>query len=70
MNVNERIKIVTKAGIKAKTIADKAGVSYYRIASVINPESYKGESKFDIYETKRINVAIDSILEIMNSASI
>lgn len=63
MNVNERIRIVVQSGIKMKTIADKADVSYYRLSSVVNPEKYKGESKFDKYETKRINDAIDDILD-------
>lgn len=61
MDVNSRIKKAVKGGIKAKTIADKSDVSYYRISSVVNPETYKGESKFDKYETKRINDALDKI---------
>ena len=61
MNVNDRIRKAVNGGIKMKTIADKADVSYYRISSVINPEKYKGESQFDKYETKRINDSLDSI---------
>ncbi|AUG84977.1 hypothetical protein MAELSTROM_58 [Pseudoalteromonas phage Maelstrom] len=70
MNVNERIRIVVQSGIKMKTIADKADVSYYRLSSVVNPEKYKGESKFDKYESKRINDAIDSILDSIKKAAI
>lgn len=61
MNVNERIRKAVKGGIKAKTIADKADVSYYRISSAVNPEAYKGESSFDKYESERITKALDSI---------
>ena len=61
MIVNERIRKAVKGGIKMKTIADKSGVSYYRVSSVINPAKYKGESSFDKYETKRINEALDLI---------
>lgn len=61
MNVNDKIKKAVKGGIKPKTISDKSDVSYYRIASVINPEAYKGESKFDKHETKRIEDALTSI---------
>ncbi len=63
MNVNDKIRKAVSGGIKPKTIADKAEVSYYRVASVVNPESYKGESKFDKYETKRIEDALASIKE-------
>lgn len=61
MNVNERIREAAKVGIKLKTIADKAEVSYYRIASVVNPDKYRSESTFDRFETERINKAIDEI---------
>jgi DNA-binding LacI/PurR family transcriptional regulator len=61
MDVNDRIRKAVKGGIKMKTIADKAGVSYYRVSSVINPLKYKGESSFDKYETKRINEALETI---------
>ena len=63
MNVNDRIRKAVNGGIKMKTIADKADVSYYRISSVINPEKYKGESQFDKYEAKRINDALDLIAD-------
>lgn len=61
MNVNDRIREAAKVGIKLKTIADKAEVSYYRIASVVNPDKYRSESTFDRFETERINKAIDEI---------
>lgn len=61
MSVNERIRSAVEAGIKMRTIASKAEVSYYRISSVVNPDKYKGESSFDKHESKRINDAIDSI---------
>ena len=63
MDVNDRIRSISKAGINARKIADTADVSYYRISSVINPKKYRGESTFDKYETKRINDALDSIVK-------
>lgn len=61
MNIKERIKEAVKAGVKIKSIADKAEVSYYRISSVVNPKSYKSETNFDRFEEERINKALDEI---------
>lgn len=61
MNIKERIKKAVKAGVKAKSIANKAEVSYYRISSVVNPSSYKSETKFDRFEEDRISKALDEI---------
>lgn len=61
MNIKDRIRKAVKAGVKAKSIADKAEVSYYRISSVINPNSYKSETKFDRFEEDRISKALDEI---------
>ncbi len=61
MNINERIRAAVKAGVKMKTIASKAEVSNYRLASVVNPKKYKGESKFDRFEEERISKALDAI---------
>ena len=61
MSTINRIKEAVKAGVKIKAIADKSEVSYYRIASIVSPPKYKGESKLDRFEEERINQAIDSI---------
>lgn len=61
MNTKERIKEAVKAGVKIKSIADKAEVSYYRVSSVVNPTVYKSETKFDRFEEERINKALDDI---------
>lgn len=61
MNVKDRIKEAVNNGVTAKAISAKAEVSYYRLKSVIKPESYKGESNFDRFEEARINEALDSI---------
>ena len=66
MDVNDRIRMAVIAGIKMKTISDRAGVSYYRVSSVISPEKYKGESSFDKYETERINSALDKIAQVLS----
>ncbi len=63
MSINTRIKDAVTAGVKAKSIADKSGVSYFRISSVVNPEKYRGESKFNEEETKKIEDALSSIKE-------
>lgn len=61
MTVNDRIKEAAKAGIKMIAIAEKSGVSYYRISSVVNPEKYRGESSFNEQEAQSINNALDEI---------
>jgi hypothetical protein len=61
VSVNNRIKEASKLGIKIKRVADMAGVSYYRLSSVANPDKYRSESRFDDFETKRINDALDKI---------
>ena len=61
MSIKERIKDAVESGVKIKSISDKAEVSYFRIKSVVNPESYKGESNFDRFEEARINEALDKI---------
>lgn len=61
MNVKERIRSAVNNGVTAKSISEKAEVSYYRLKSITNPEAYKGESNFDRFEEARINEALDSI---------
>lgn len=61
MNTKDRIKQAVSAGVKIKTIAGKAEVSYFRIKSVVNPDKYRGETDFDRFEDERINDALDSI---------
>jgi len=61
MNTKDRIKQAANAGVKIKTIADKAEVSYFRIKSVVNPDKYRGETNFDRFEEARINEALDEI---------
>ena len=61
MNTKNRIKEAVKAGVKIKSIADKAEVSYYRLSSVVKPSVYKSETKFDRFEEDRINKALDDI---------
>lgn len=61
MNTNERIKNAVKNGVSAKSIASAAEVSYFRLKSIINPESYGGESSFDRFEEARINEALDQL---------
>ena len=61
MSTINRIKEAVKAGVKIKSIAEKSEVSYFRIASVVNPKKYKGESKFDRFEEERISKALDAI---------
>ena len=61
MNTHERIKNAVNSGVSAKSIASTAEVSYFRLKSIINPESYRGESSFDRFEEARINEALDKI---------
>lgn len=68
MDVNDRIRLIVKSGITRKAISNLADVSYYKISSVVNPKKYKGEARFDKYETERINIALDTILDTANKA--
>ncbi len=63
MSINSRVKDAVNAGVKASSISEKSGVSYFRISSVVNPEKYRGESKFNKEETKKIEQALDLIKE-------
>lgn len=68
MDVNDRIRLIVKSGITMKAISNLADVSYYKVSSVVNPKKYKGEASFDKYETERINIALDTILDTANKA--
>jgi len=59
--VINRIKSAVKAGVKMKTIAECSDVTYYRLASVVNTDSYRQATTFKCDEIKRINTALDSI---------
>jgi len=61
MHINERIKKAALLGVKMKRVASMSEVSYYRISSVVNPEKYSSNPKFDRFEEVRINEALDTI---------
>lgn len=57
----DRIKNAVSAGIKIKTIADSSGITYFRIASVVNTSAYRYSTSFSLAEMKRIHKAFDAI---------
>lgn len=57
----DRIKSAVSAGIKIKTIANESEITYFRIASVVNVESYRYKTSFTLPEIKRIHRTLDSI---------
>lgn len=59
--VIKRLNSAVGAGIKASAIARSSGITLYRLASVINPESYRGSTKFNEEEAKKIESALDQI---------
>ena len=63
--VIKRIKSSVNAGVKARAISAKSGITYYRIASVINTESYRYSTTFTDSEVKTINKAINDIMNAM-----
>lgn len=57
----ERIKSAVGAGMKIRTIAENTSITYYRMASVVNPKSYRQSTSFSDDECKQINNALDKI---------
>lgn len=64
--VINRIKSAVKAGVKTKSIATKSGVSYFRVSSVVNTESYRQCTKFTDEEATSINTVLDGIQSALN----
>lgn len=61
--VIERINSAVAAGVKIKSIAAESGVSYFRIASVINVKAYRYKTSFNKDEILRIHKSLDFIKE-------
>ena len=59
--IASRIRSAVNAGVKANKIAALSDVSYFRISSVVNPDSYRGGAKFTDSEISRINTALNKI---------
>ena len=59
--VIDRVKKAVEAGVKIKTIAEKSGITYFRIASVVNTKSYRQSTKFTDDEANVINTELDAI---------
>lgn len=56
-----RVISAVESGVKMKALADKTGISYFRMSSVVNPDSYKGRTTFTDDELKHINDALNDI---------
>lgn len=56
-----RIKAAAKNGIKIRTIAEHSGITYFRIASVVNTKSYRQCTTFTDSEAADINRILDTI---------
>ena len=61
--VIERIKSAVSAGVKIAVVAEKSGITYYRMASTVNTEAYRQATTFTDSEVKTINAVLDSIKE-------
>lgn len=59
--VIERIKSAVSAGVKIAVIAEKSGITYFRMASVVNTKSYRQCTKFTGVEVVIINNELDKI---------
>tara|TARA_R110000850_G_scaffold275050_1_gene413537 strand:- start:660 stop:893 length:234 start_codon:yes stop_codon:yes gene_type:complete len=57
----ERIKSAVSAGVKIKKISNSSSITYFRIASVVNVESYRYKTSFTMEEISRIHKALDFI---------
>lgn len=60
-SVIERIKSAVSAGVKIQSISNHSSISHFRIASVVNPKSYRNSTTFTDAEAADINRAIDLI---------
>ena len=58
-----RLKVAVKNGFKASKMSELAGISGFRLSSVINPNSYRGPAVFSDEEALRINAVLDEIKE-------
>lgn len=61
MNLNERIKAASDAGVRLKKVSDLSGVSYFRIASIAAPDSYRGATVLTEDEQELVTRALDKI---------
>ena len=59
--VIKRIQSAVESGVKARKISALSGITYFRISSVINPESYRGSTKFTDREVIDLNKALNKI---------
>ena len=57
----QRVKSAVNVGVKIKTISKESGITYFRIASVVNVGAYRYKTSFSMPEMKRIHGALDSI---------
>ncbi len=61
MNLNERIKAASDAGVKLKKVSELSGVSYFRIVSIAAPDSYRGATALSEAEQEQVTQALDKI---------
>ncbi len=59
--VVKRINCAVNAGFKASVLAKHCGISRFRFASAINPDSYRGSTRFSEEEVEHINKTLDRI---------
>ena len=57
----KRIESAVGNGVKTSVIANRSGISYYRMLSITKPDSYKGQTTFTCDEIKIINEVLDHI---------
>jgi len=61
--VIERINSAVNAGIKIKFISEQSGITYFRIASVVNTKSYRTRTTFTDSEADKVNEVLDGIIK-------
>lgn len=59
--VIKRINCAVNAGFKSSILAKRCGISRFRFASAINPDSYRGSTSFSKEEVDHINKTLDII---------
>lgn len=56
-----RIQHAVNAGITIRSLCNKSGVSFFRMASVVNVDSYRYMTTFTDTECEKLNKILDNI---------
>jgi hypothetical protein len=61
MDTNGRLKSASNAGVRLRKVSELSGISYFRIVSIVTPDSYRGATVLTEEEQERVMAALDKI---------